>query len=489
MGSNGREIEKEQLDNYYAESTVFVAVGKNLKESESVLSWAIGKFAGKKRICILHIHQPGQLVTFFDGKFTTSKFKQRAIKVFHNSDMQKLQKLLSEYVHYVVQMGYRADRMWIEMENIENGIVSLIAQHGIKLLVMGAAADKHYTKETPELKSQKAKFVYEQAPASCCIWFTCRGELILTRKGMRNHSGVDIFRATESQNTNSITEGMDDIRLGGAGAKDSSGPLGINVATQEAEYSEVESLAQDALSSNPDVSTEEEENLIVEAPAEDVHSSTSSVSTEESESESFESESESELELESITEEAEFDNSNNSHVDTPLLESNMVPEESRLVRTDRKDDEKGSPHRLTFRERGSILRAYSVDLSSVEEKSLVLSTSLDCSDRAKEDHGFEENSQMTEYRSSFSSVMSKDIMTGKAKLEAPSEVYKKLNQATLDAENIKHEAFRESVDRCRAEENAMDATRKADVIERKYIEEMKHREAVEEALAEHEREC
>lgn len=32
------------------------------------------------------------------------------------------------------------------MENIENGIVSLIAQHGIKLLVMGAAADKHYTK-------------------------------------------------------------------------------------------------------------------------------------------------------------------------------------------------------------------------------------------------------------------------------------------------------------------------------------------------------
>lgn len=36
--------------------------------------------------------------------------------------------------------------MWIEMENIEDGIVKMIAQHGIKWLVMGAAADKHYTK-------------------------------------------------------------------------------------------------------------------------------------------------------------------------------------------------------------------------------------------------------------------------------------------------------------------------------------------------------
>ena len=75
MGSNGREIEKEQLDNYYAESTVFVAVGKNLKESESVLSWAIGKFAGKKRICILHIHQPGQLVTFCKFKSSESQLQ------------------------------------------------------------------------------------------------------------------------------------------------------------------------------------------------------------------------------------------------------------------------------------------------------------------------------------------------------------------------------------------------------------------------------
>ena len=62
MGSN--EGECEGLHNYYADGTVFVAVGKHVKESESVLSWAVQKFAGKKRICILHVHQPPQLVSF-----------------------------------------------------------------------------------------------------------------------------------------------------------------------------------------------------------------------------------------------------------------------------------------------------------------------------------------------------------------------------------------------------------------------------------------
>jgi hypothetical protein len=32
------------------------------------------------------------------------------------------------------------------MDCIEMGIVELISQHGIKELVMGAAADKHYAK-------------------------------------------------------------------------------------------------------------------------------------------------------------------------------------------------------------------------------------------------------------------------------------------------------------------------------------------------------
>ena len=40
----------------------------------------------------------------------------------------------------------RAYKLWIEMENIEKGIVEIIAQKNIKWLVMGAAADKYYSK-------------------------------------------------------------------------------------------------------------------------------------------------------------------------------------------------------------------------------------------------------------------------------------------------------------------------------------------------------
>lgn len=36
--------------------------------------------------------------------------------------------------------------MFIEMESIENGIVQLISELGIRKLVMGAAADRHYSR-------------------------------------------------------------------------------------------------------------------------------------------------------------------------------------------------------------------------------------------------------------------------------------------------------------------------------------------------------
>lgn len=53
------------------EDTVFVAVGKNVKEGKSVLSWALKSFAGR-RICVLHVHQPNHL--FSSSKLTPTCF-------------------------------------------------------------------------------------------------------------------------------------------------------------------------------------------------------------------------------------------------------------------------------------------------------------------------------------------------------------------------------------------------------------------------------
>lgn len=36
--------------------------------------------------------------------------------------------------------------MWIENESVEKGVVEIIARHDVRWLVMGAAADKYYSK-------------------------------------------------------------------------------------------------------------------------------------------------------------------------------------------------------------------------------------------------------------------------------------------------------------------------------------------------------
>lgn len=59
-------IEEEQLCN--VDDTIFVAVGKNVKESKSTLMWVLRNFPGKK-ICVLHVHQPAQLVAFSKCQF------------------------------------------------------------------------------------------------------------------------------------------------------------------------------------------------------------------------------------------------------------------------------------------------------------------------------------------------------------------------------------------------------------------------------------
>lgn len=71
------------------EDTIYVAVGKNLEESKSVLSWALRSFCGRS-ICLLHVHQPIQLVSlskllFLWGFFFSSFFPLLLIYLISNN--------------------------------------------------------------------------------------------------------------------------------------------------------------------------------------------------------------------------------------------------------------------------------------------------------------------------------------------------------------------------------------------------------------------
>ncbi|XP_073064311.1 U-box domain-containing protein 32-like isoform X1 [Primulina eburnea] len=160
--------------------TVYVAVGRNVKQGKSLLEWAVTSFEGRK-ICLLHVHHPTILVSLLNGKLPESKLKNLAINAYEETDRLKDQKLLNQYLLFLFQMGIQADKVLIEMNNTEKGILKLIAQHRISHLVMGAAADTFLTKKFSEIKSNKAMIVCQQAPLSCHIWFICKGDLIYSR--------------------------------------------------------------------------------------------------------------------------------------------------------------------------------------------------------------------------------------------------------------------------------------------------------------------
>ena len=58
--------------------------------------------------------------------------------------MANAHSILSLNSYFFTQV--RAEKLYVEMESIEKGILELISQHRIKNLVMGAAADKRYSK-------------------------------------------------------------------------------------------------------------------------------------------------------------------------------------------------------------------------------------------------------------------------------------------------------------------------------------------------------
>ncbi|KAB2001187.1 hypothetical protein ES319_D12G283600v1 [Gossypium barbadense] len=203
MGSLVEEIEGDR--EYDFEDVIFVAVGKNVEKSKTTLDWAVDNFPGKK-ICVLHVHRPTHVLALTDGKLARGKLKQHAVEAFQKLERQRLQERLDEYLLILDHSGVQADALWIEMDSVEKGILEIIARHNIRWLVMGAAADKYYSKKLVELKSKKATFVCQNAPVSCHIWFACKGRLIYTRVGRQDGSSREIATPSPPMDSPLITE-------------------------------------------------------------------------------------------------------------------------------------------------------------------------------------------------------------------------------------------------------------------------------------------
>lgn len=48
--------------------------------------------------------------------------------------------------HCCILLQILSGKVWIKAKNIEKGIIQVVAQHGVRWLVMGAAAERDYSK-------------------------------------------------------------------------------------------------------------------------------------------------------------------------------------------------------------------------------------------------------------------------------------------------------------------------------------------------------
>ncbi|EFH52868.1 predicted protein [Arabidopsis lyrata subsp. lyrata] len=182
---------------------IYVAVtGKDL-ESKSSLVWAIHNSGGKE-FCIVHVHQPIQI------SVQGTTFHEQKLRLYRK-EKEKAHKNLDKYLHICRQMQVNAEIISIEMDSVEEGILQLISQRGVTKLVMGAAADRHYSMRMKDLQSKKAIYIHREAPAICHIWFTCKGYLICSREARSTDNSYLEYSSSNTLSQSKITRETESV--------------------------------------------------------------------------------------------------------------------------------------------------------------------------------------------------------------------------------------------------------------------------------------
>lgn len=165
-------------------------------------------------------------------KFDAATVDEELVRAYRGKQKAKTEKILDDYIRICLHKGVKflyiytfavcvkfspylrrsvlqiqAEKLCVEMDSIEKGIVQMISENRVRKFVMGAAADKHYStycvlsftlvflftglesdiggdsicRRMEDLRSKKAIFVCQHASATCHIQFICKGHHIHTR--------------------------------------------------------------------------------------------------------------------------------------------------------------------------------------------------------------------------------------------------------------------------------------------------------------------
>ncbi|XP_048132659.1 U-box domain-containing protein 33-like [Rhodamnia argentea] len=166
------------------EHKIYVAVGKDAKENKAKIAWTVHQSGRDFKICIIHVLVRSRRIPMggLGAGLPASSTNEIRLSEHRENEKINMDKILDNCLLVCKQMGVRAEKEYIESDSVEKGIVELIDLHGIRKLVIGAAADRRYFRRMTEIRSDKAIFVRDKAHISCHIWFICDGHLIHTRE-------------------------------------------------------------------------------------------------------------------------------------------------------------------------------------------------------------------------------------------------------------------------------------------------------------------
>ncbi|EOA26150.1 hypothetical protein CARUB_v10019586mg [Capsella rubella] len=172
------EVEEEEA---VMDERIYVAVGREPAKNKSNLSWVLDNCEGNK-ICIVLVHRPAQMIPVLGTKFDAATVDEELVRAYREKQKAKTEKILDEYLRICLRKGVQAEKLCVEMNSIEKGILQMISENRVRKFIMGAASDKHYSTKMEDLRSKKAIFVCQHASVTCHMRFICKGYLIHTRE-------------------------------------------------------------------------------------------------------------------------------------------------------------------------------------------------------------------------------------------------------------------------------------------------------------------
>jgi len=160
---------------------VYVAVGTGAGESKAMVLWALHKFPSKDALVLLHVYSNPRFIPIMGTRIPVSQVQEQELVAYKKMELQNISDILDQHLLLCAHEKVQAEKLVVESDDVAQGLVKLISEHHVTALVMGAAADKHYTKKMKALKSKKAQAVEQRADPRCKIWYICKGTLVYRR--------------------------------------------------------------------------------------------------------------------------------------------------------------------------------------------------------------------------------------------------------------------------------------------------------------------